>query len=116
MRDDCVVGESWGHKYGSWSRVNCFLRRIADIARASTLGEYWRRCASFSASELGSDCLQRLKTSSACDRCSFDVDIRWEIRVSNGAGSGPSIAANCDCWSCGSIDDAAADENSRVLD
>lgn len=36
---------------------------------------------------------------SAWERCSLEVDMRWEIRVSKGAGSGPRIAASWACWS-----------------
>lgn len=80
------------------SRVSSLRRRIADIARGSMCGEEVRRLASLRASELGSFCLMRLKIDSAWDRCSLEVDMRWEIRVSNGAGSAPSMAASWACW------------------
>lgn len=79
----------------SSSRVSNFRRSIADIARGSICGEVVRRLASLIASELGSFCLMRLKIDSAWDRCSLEVDMRCEIRVSNGAGSAPSMAATC---------------------
>lgn len=39
--------------------------------------------------------LARLKRASAAERWSLDGDIRWEIRVSKAAGSGPRMAASC---------------------
>ena len=50
----------------------------------------------------GSVCLHKLKRDSACERCSLDDVIRWEIRVSKGVGSGPRMEAR---WDWGSIDD-----------
>lgn len=48
-------------------------------------------------SESGSVCLHRLKRSSALERVSLEEDMRWEIRVSKGARSGPRMIAN---WAC----------------
>lgn len=92
--EDWVECVSFGQMKSS-SRVSNFRRSIADIARGSICGEVVRRLASLIASELGSFCLMRLKIDSAWDRCSLEVDMRCEIRVSNGAGSAPSMAATC---------------------
>lgn len=87
-----MEGEREGYRKES-SRVRSLRRRIADMARGSGLGEVERRWASLRERVSGWLCLQRLKRVSASERVSLEVDIRWEIMVSNGVGSGPRMAA-----------------------